>query len=148
MKTKMNLATRLLVAAVFVATAVLPDITFARAPGGAHPSVRAAGRAKQISVRYGKGRRRVRTGNKQQPFKSSKKPVIDKPVTISGTVGSNGTTSSYSFRGDDHKTYTLTGHESELAGFLAKRVQISGKLTAKSGKNTITVQSVKAAQAP
>ena len=123
----MNMSGKVVVLAILVAVMGLPDSSFG----------------------YSRGRR-IRVGNKQQPSKSATK-TTNKAVTVTGTVGStpgsNGTVSAYSLRGDDHKEYVLAGHETELNGFIAKRVQITGKLTVKSGSNVISVDSVKAAVA-
>ncbi len=73
-----------------------------------------------------------------------------KDVTVAGSIAevkdAKGKTG-YSLSGDNGNTYTLKGHETDLAAFKDKRAQITGKETEKDGVKLIKVESVKEAPA-
>ena len=82
-----------------------------------------------------------------QPAKSDQQATA---VTVTGTVSagtdSKGATT-YSIAGDDGTTYTLKGHESDLATYKDKRATITGKEADKGGVKTLKVKTVKEAPA-
>ena len=137
MKTNLALATLMLAGSSLAA----PAVTTAHASASA-PEMRAAGQTHHITTRYGRGRR-IRIGNKQQPFKSSQKTVTV-TGTVSFTESQGGVPGSYSLKGDDGKTYKLLGHEADLKFLTNKKAEITGTTSSGSGVNTIRVHTVKA----